>query len=159
MHVRQGHEGRQLLQEFEWREANARGAVGPRMREGVDQIAVGVFLEALQGYRTSGGIADELFQLISPVRGDSGVGVERKAVDTGTVRTREPWCLALGAKARADAAYMLASSFTERDALLHGSGHGAGELRGGLAQEVIPGGHRGLHTCVQIAQPAELADH
>jgi hypothetical protein len=39
--------------------------------EGVDKIAVGVFLEALQRHGTTGGIADELFQLIPPVRGDS----------------------------------------------------------------------------------------
>jgi hypothetical protein len=99
MHVRQGHEGGQLLQEFQWREPNARGPVRPRMREGVDQIAVGVLDQALESYRTAGGRADELFSLIPPVGRDSSVGVERKPVDTGTPRPREPWRLALGAKA------------------------------------------------------------
>ena len=65
MDVGQGYEGGQLLQEFEWREPNARGPVRPRMRERVDQIAVGVFLEALQGHGPTGGIADEAFQLIA----------------------------------------------------------------------------------------------
>ena len=57
------------------------------------------FLEAFQRHRPTGGIADELFQLIPPVRRDSGVGVERKPVDTGTVRTSVSWRLALSAKA------------------------------------------------------------
>ena len=67
--------------------------------EGIDEIAVGVFLKALQRHGPAGGIADELFQLIAPVRGNSGVGVQRKPVDTGTARTREPWRLARSAKA------------------------------------------------------------
>ena len=45
MHVWQGHEGGQLLQEFEWREPNACGAIGPRVGERIDEIAVGVCLE------------------------------------------------------------------------------------------------------------------
>src|SRR5262249_50689796 len=56
-----------------------------------------VCLEALQRHGTTSGRADELFQLVPPVRGDRGVGVERKPVDTGTTRTREPWRLALPA--------------------------------------------------------------
>ena len=55
--VGQGHQRGQLLQEFQRREPNPRGAIGPWVGEGVDEIAVGIFLEALQGYRTSGGIA------------------------------------------------------------------------------------------------------
>jgi hypothetical protein len=37
------------------------------MGEGIDEIAVGVCLEALQGHGPAGGIADELFQLIPPM--------------------------------------------------------------------------------------------
>jgi hypothetical protein len=48
-HARQGHKRGQLLQEFQRREANPCGAIGPRMGEGVDQIAVGVLGQALQG--------------------------------------------------------------------------------------------------------------
>src|SRR5262249_21009783 len=46
-----GDQGRHLLQEFHRREANPRAAVRPRMREGVDKIAVGVFLQ--QGEKAS----------------------------------------------------------------------------------------------------------
>ena len=45
---RQGYEGGQLLQEIQRREPNARSAIGPRMGEGVDEIAVGVLRQALQ---------------------------------------------------------------------------------------------------------------
>ena len=72
-------------------------------------------------------------QLIPPMRRNRRVGVEGKAVDTGTPRTGEPGGLALCAKARADAAHLLAGPCPEGDALLHGGGHGAGELRGGVA--------------------------
>src|SRR5262245_18897783 len=64
MHVRQGHEGGQLLEEFEWREPTPWSPDRPRMGEGVQEIAVDIFLEALQRHRTAGGIADELCQLI-----------------------------------------------------------------------------------------------
>src|SRR5215831_14433422 len=67
---------RQLLQEFQWREANPCGAVRPRMRERVDQIAVGIFLEALQGHGPSGGVANQLFQLIPPMRRNRRIGVQ-----------------------------------------------------------------------------------
>ena len=44
------------------------------------------------------------------------------------------------------------------DALLDGGRHGTGELRCGVAQGIIPGGHGGLDARLQIAQPAERAD-
>src|SRR5262249_20958088 len=128
------------------------------MGERVDQIAVGVCLEALQGHGATGRIADELFQLIPPMRRNRRVGVEGKPVDTGAVRTREPGRLTLRAKARADTAHRLAGPFSEGDALLHGGRHGAGELRGGVAQGIIPGDHGSLHARFQVAQPAERAD-
>src|SRR5215510_2039246 len=65
MDMREGYESGQFFQEFQRREANARGAIGPGMGEGVEEVAVGVFLEALQRHGTTGGIADELFQLIA----------------------------------------------------------------------------------------------
>ncbi len=88
MDARQGHEGGQLLQEFQRREPNPRGAIGPRMDEGVDEIAVGIFLEALQGHGTAGGITDQAFQLIAPVRGGLSVGVQGKPMHAGTAGTR-----------------------------------------------------------------------
>src|SRR2546427_3877317 len=116
MHVRQGHERGQLLQEFQRREANPRGAIGPWMGESIDEIAVGVFLEALQRHGPAGGITDELFQLIPPARWNRRVREERKSVDTATARTSEPGRLALRAKTRADAAYRLAGSLPTSDA-------------------------------------------
>src|SRR5262249_58657526 len=94
-----------------------------------------------------------------PMRWNRRVGVERKAMSAGTARTGESWRLALRTKARADAAHVLAGPFAISDALLHRGRHSAREFWCGVAQGVIPGGHRGLHTHFQIAQPAELADH
>ena len=102
MDMREGDERGELLQEFQWREANPCGAVGPRVGESIDEIAVGVFLEALQGHGPTGGIAEQTLQLIAPMRWNRRVGVEGKPVDTGTARTREPGRFALSAKARAD---------------------------------------------------------
>jgi hypothetical protein len=105
----QGHEGGQLLSEFPRREPNPRGAIGPRGREGVDAIAVGVLRQALQGHGTAGGIPDEPLQLIPPMGGELGGGVPRKAMDAGTAGTGERGRFALGAKARANAPDPLAS--------------------------------------------------
>src|SRR4029453_9661933 len=103
--------------------------------------------------------ADELCQLIPPVCGDSGIGVERKPVDTGTARTSEPWRLARSAKARADAPHVLAGPFPTRDAVLDGGRPGAGELWCGVTEGIIPGGHGGLHARLQRAPVAQGADH
>src|SRR5262249_28306556 len=99
MDVRQGHAGGQLLQEFYRREPNPPRAIGPRMGEGGDEIAIGLCLEALQGHGTTGGIADQALQLIAPVRRNLGVGVEGNPLDTGAARPREPGCLVRIAKA------------------------------------------------------------
>src|SRR5437867_11132025 len=107
------------------------------MGEGVDEIAVGVLCQPLQGHRTACGIAEQALQLIPPMRRNLGLSVERKAVHTGTPRTGEPGRFALRAKARADAAHVLSGSFSTRDALLDRSRHGAGELRGGVSSEII----------------------
>src|SRR5262245_2364011 len=128
------------------------------MGEGVDELTVGVLLEALQCHGPAGGIADELFQLIPPVRWDRSVGVERKPVNTGAARTREPWRLALSAKARADATHVQAGPFPTSDAVLDGGRHGAGELWCGVTEGIIPGGHGGLHARLQIAQVTQLPD-
>src|SRR5215510_127093 len=101
------------------------------MGEGVDELTVGVLLEALQRHGPAGGIADELFQLIPPVRGDLGVGVQRKALDAGTVWTGELGRLAFRTKARADAAHVLAGPFAISDAVLDRSRHGPREFRYG----------------------------
>ena len=53
---------------------------------------------------------------------------------------------------------MLSSSFAPSDVVLDRRHDGAGELRGGVAQGIIPRGDRGLHIRLQIAQPTERAD-
>src|SRR5262244_2659386 len=116
MDVWQGDQRRQLLQEFERREPNARGAVGPRMSESIDEIAVGVFLEALQGHGPAGRIADEAFQLIAAMDWNLRVGMQGKALDAGTARTGEAWRLTLVAKAGIQAPDLLAHPFPQGDA-------------------------------------------
>src|SRR5262252_8618901 len=122
------------------------------MRERVDEIAVGVCLEALQRHGTPGGIADELFQLIPPMRRNGRVGVEGKPVDTRTARPGEPWRLALRAKARADAAHLLAGSFPTSDAVLDRRRHGPSERGLVVLQWIIPGGHGVIEARLQVAQ-------
>src|SRR5262249_2425019 len=124
--IREGYERGQLPQELQRRECDARGAIGPRMGEGIDEIAVGVFLEALQGHGTTGRIADEAFQLIAPMRRNIGGGVQGKAVDTGTPRSREGRPFSCIAKPGADAALCLSRVSPKGEALLHGGRRGAG---------------------------------
>ena len=69
------------------------------MGEGIDEIASGLCLEALQGYGTAGRIPYQALSLVTPVRRNLGGGVEGKPVDTGAARTREPGCLVRIAKA------------------------------------------------------------
>ena len=99
--ARQGHEGSQLLQKFHRRESNPCGPVRPRVRKGVDEIAIGVLLQTLQRHGTSRGRADQALQLIAPMGGDLGVGVQGEPVDAGTEGAAQERALALGAKARA----------------------------------------------------------
>src|SRR5437899_8927725 len=128
------------------------------MGEGIDEIAVGIFLEALQGHRTTGRITNQALQLIAAMRRNRRVGVQRKAVHAGTARTSEPWRLALRAKPGANAADRLASPLSRGDALLDRRRHGAGECRCGVAQGSIPGGHGGLHARLQVSQVAQLTN-
>ena len=93
------------------------------------------------------------------MRRNRRVGVEGKPVDTRTARPGEPWRLALSAKARADTAHLLAGAFTTSDAVLDRRRQGPSERGLVVAQRIILGGHRGVQTRFQVAQPAELADH
>ena len=113
------------------------------MGEGVEEIAVGVLCQALQGHRAASRLPEKAFQLVPPVRRDLGVGVERKALHTGTAGPRERGRLALAAKARADAPDLLASSLATGEALLHRGGHGTGEFGCVIDQRIISRGHGG----------------
>src|SRR5262249_42941206 len=86
-----------------------------------------------------------------------GVGVQGKAVDTRTPRSREGRPFSCVAKPRADASHLLSRVCPTGDALLHGSRHGAGEFGGVLHQGVIAGRHHRVATRFEIPQRAELA--
>jgi hypothetical protein len=88
--------------------------------ERVDEIAVGVLCQPLQGHRAAGGTPEQAFQLIAPMRGDLSVGMERKALHTGTAGTGQCGMFPSIAKPRADAPDLLAGSLPKGDALLHG---------------------------------------
>ena len=128
------------------------------MGEGVDEIAVGLCLEALQRHGTAGGIADEAFHLIAAMRRNRRVGVQGKAVYTGATRTGEPGRLALRAKPCTNAPDRLASLLPPGKALLHGGRHGTGQRGFGIHQGVIACRHRGVETRFQVSQMAEFAD-
>src|SRR5439155_497190 len=103
-------------------------------------------------------IADQALQLIAPMRRNLGVGVQGKALDAGTAGTGERWGLARGAKPRANAPDPLAGPLPKSHALLHRSGHRAGELRGVLSQGVIAGRHHRVATRFEVPQMAERAN-
>jgi hypothetical protein len=69
--------------------------------EGGDKIAIGVVPQTLQGHGTASGIAEQALQLIAPMGGDLGVGVERKTWHAGTAGIGKRGRLILGAKAHA----------------------------------------------------------
>src|SRR5262249_50321087 len=83
------------------------------MREGIDEIAIGLCLEALQGDGTAGRIPYQALQLVTPVGWDMGVGVQRKPLDAGTVGTGERWRLTLVAKPGANTPHLLAGPLAE----------------------------------------------
>jgi len=120
-----------------------------------------------QGHRAAGGIADQALQLVAPMGGDLGVGVERKALHAGTAGTGKRGRLALGAKACANAPNLLASSLAKGDALLHRGRHGAGQLGGVIDQRIISRGHGDVEARFQVPElpqfandaPADLLDH
>ena len=136
------------------------------MREGLDEIAVGVLGEVLQRHGTSSSRADQALQLIPPVRGDLGVRMQGKALHAGTARTGARGRLVLVTKARANAPHLLSRAFAKGNALLHRGGHGMGELGGGVDQRIIAR-HHGVEAYCQVPElsqcadnpPADLLDH
>jgi hypothetical protein len=82
--------------------------------------------QARQGHRATSSIAEQVLQLIPPVRGDLGVGMQGKALHAGTAGTAQYGRLAHMAKACAKAPHLLASPLAKGDALLHGGHHGSG---------------------------------
>ena len=116
------------------------------MGERVDEIAAGVLRQAFRGHLAAGGIPDQAFQLIAPMRGDLSVGVERKALHTGTAGTGQCGMFPSLAKPRADAPDLLAGPLPKGDALLHGGRHGLGQLRRVITQGGIACGRRSVEA-------------
>jgi hypothetical protein len=68
--------------------------------EGVEEITVGICLQALQRHSTAGRIiADQAFQLVTAMGGDRDIGVQRKPMHAGTAGASEGRALTLVAKA------------------------------------------------------------
>jgi hypothetical protein len=158
VHTRQGHKRRKLLQKLQRREFHAGGAVRPGPVEAVYEIPVRILLKPLKRYGPSGCIAHQALQLITPMRWNLRVGMQGKAIDTGTTGSCEFRPFAFIAKARADAAHFLSSPFAKGDTLLDRSRHGAGKLWFGVEKRIIPSSHGNIHSGFQVAQPAERAD-
>src|SRR5262249_36098984 len=125
--------------------------------EGIDEIAVSVFLEALQGHGPAGRIADEAFQLIAAMDWNLRVGMQGKALDAGTARTGEAWRLTLVAKAGTQAPDLLAHPFPQGDALRNRGRQGPGERGCVLHQGVRAGRHRRVAPRFQVSQVPEFA--
>jgi hypothetical protein len=89
---------------------------------------------------------------------DLGVGVERKAVDTGAARTRECGTFPFIPKARANPAHVLSGPLPKGDALLDRGGHGARELGLVVAQGIIACSHGGVDARLQVSPLTERAD-
>jgi hypothetical protein len=119
---------------------------------------MGVLRQPLKRYSTSGCVAQQTLQLITPMRRNIGIGMQGKAVHTGTARSRECRPFSFIAKARADAAHFRSSAFPKGNALCDRGRHGAGKLRFGVEQRIIARGHSSLNSHLQIFQPAQLTD-
>src|SRR5262249_19770036 len=133
-------------------------AGGPGWGEARAGLHIDISVGAPQRPGAGGGIGVRALQLIPPMRRNSGVGVQGKAVDTGTPRSRECRPFSCIAKARAEAAHFLSRAFPKGDALLHGSRHGAGEIWFVVAQRIIPGGYSSLNARFQISEPTQHTD-
>src|SRR5262245_11517073 len=118
MDARQGHQGSQLLQEFSWRQLDAGRAIGPRFCERVHEVSMGIFLETLERYGTSCRVPHQVFQLVTAMRWNLCVGVQREPVDPGAAGPRQGGAFPCIAKAGANPSYLLSGPFPEGEALL-----------------------------------------
>src|SRR5713226_6445665 len=101
---------------------------------------MGIFLKTLQRHGASRCVPQQAFQLVTPMRWDLSVRMERKPVDTGTAGARQCGVFTFIPKARANAAHVLSGSLPKGDALRDGGRHGAGELGLVVMQRIIPRG-------------------
>src|SRR5262245_14839855 len=110
------------------------------------KVSIGIRFKALKRHGTSGCVPHQTLQLVPTVRWNRGVGVQGKAVDTGTARSFECEPCTFRATARADAAHVLPGAFPKGNALLDRGRHGASKLPFVVTQRIIPGGHRDIHS-------------
>ena len=73
-----------IPQKFQRREFDTRRPVRPQLGKGIDEITIGIFFKTLQRHGASRRVPNQAFQLVTPMRWDLGVGVQRKPVDAGT---------------------------------------------------------------------------
>ncbi len=119
---------------------------------------MGIFRKTLQRHGASRHVPQQAFQLVTPMRWDLGVRMERKPVDTGTAGARQCGVFPFIPKARANAPDLLAGPLPKGKALRDGGGQGAGE--GGLVvhERIIPRGHGGVDARLQVSEVAQRAD-
>jgi hypothetical protein len=79
-------------------------------------------------------------------------------MDTGTAGTRQRGALPLGAKTCTNAPHLLTSPLAKGDALLHGGGQRARELRGVIHQWVIACRDCGVEARFQVPALPQCAD-
>jgi hypothetical protein len=116
---------------------------------------MGIFRKTLKRHSASRRIPQQAFQLVTPMRWDLGVGMERKPVDTGTAGARQCGVFLFIPKARANAAHVLSGPLPKGEALRDGGHHGAGELGLVVTQRIIPRGHGVVDTRLQVSQPTQ----
>ena len=87
-----------------------------------------VNVETIERYGASYSVPNQALQLVTPVRWDVGVGVQRKPMDTGTAGTCECGAFPCIPKARANPSHLLSDTLPKGKTLFHGGRRGAGEL-------------------------------
>jgi hypothetical protein len=120
---------------------------------------MGIFRKTLKRHSASRRVPQQAFQLVTPMRWDLGVRMERTPVDTGTAGARQGGVFPCIPKARANAAHVLSGPLPTGDALRDGGRHGAGELGLVVTQRILPRGHGVVDAHLQVSQPAQRADN
>ena len=119
---------------------------------------MGLFRETLQRHGASRRVPHQAFQLVTPMRWDLGVRMERKPVDTGTAGARQCGEFSFITKARANPSNFLSGPFPKGDALFDRGRQGASEFGLVVEQRIIPRGHGVVDARLQVSQPTQRAD-
>src|SRR5712691_6749479 len=92
------------------------------------------------------------------MRRNLSIGVQGKAVHTGTAGSFACRASPASPKPEPMRRTFLPSAFPKSDALLDRGRHGAGEFGFVVEQRIIPGGHSCVNSRFQVSQPAQPAD-